>query len=126
MKRLAIALCLFLSVSAGWAQSGMTDNQIIDFVVEQNAQGVPRQKIVQQLMQRGVKVDQIRRMRDQYQDQLTDEGNLNSASEDQDNTRLNANNDGTEFQQMNTAKLNTTGEIYMDADEEHDNAELDV
>ncbi|MCR5643470.1 MAG: SLBB domain-containing protein [Prevotella sp.] len=70
MKRLAIALCLFLSVSAGWAQSGMTDNQIIDFVVEQNAQGVPRQKIVQQLMQRGVKVDQIQRIYKKYQKQM--------------------------------------------------------
>ena len=71
MKRLAtIALCLLLSVSAGWAQSGMTDNQIIDYVVEQNAQGVPRQKIVQQLMQRGVKVDQIQRIYKKYQKQM--------------------------------------------------------
>lgn len=105
---------------------GMSDSQVLDYIKSHHKAGASQSQIVTGLMQRGVKVDQIRRMRDQYQDQLTDEGNLNSASEDQDNTRLNANNDGTEFQQMNTAKLNTTGEIYTDADEEHDNAELDV
>ena len=38
MKRLAyMMLCLLLSTSYGWAQSGMTDNQVMDYVIEQNA-----------------------------------------------------------------------------------------
>ena len=57
MKRLAfIMLCLLLSTSYGWAQSGMTDNQVMDYVIEQNAKGVSRQQIVTQLMQRGVTI----------------------------------------------------------------------
>ena len=62
----ALALC----AAQGWAQSGMTDNQVMDYVVEQNAQGVSRQKIVTQLMQRGVTIDQIRRIQKKYQKQI--------------------------------------------------------
>jgi protein involved in polysaccharide export with SLBB domain len=42
----------------------------MDYVIEQNAQGVPRQKIVTQLMQRGVTIDQIRRIQKKYQKQI--------------------------------------------------------
>ena len=71
MKRLAfIMLCLLLSTSYGWAQSGMTDNQVMDYVIEQNAKGVSRQQIVTQLMQRGVTLDQIKRLQKKYQRQM--------------------------------------------------------
>jgi protein involved in polysaccharide export with SLBB domain len=53
-----------------WAQSGMTDNQVMDYVIEQNAKGVSRQQIVTQLMQRGVTIDQIRRIQKKYQKQI--------------------------------------------------------
>ena len=61
-----------LATTAGWAQSGMTDNQVMDYVVEQNAKGVSRQQIVTQLMQRGVTIDQIRRIQQKYQRQQKD------------------------------------------------------
>lgn len=48
----------------------MTDNQVMDYVIEQNAKGVSRQKIVTQLMQRGVTIDQIRRIQKKYQKQI--------------------------------------------------------
>ena len=71
MKRLAtIIACFVLSTTIGWAQSGMTDNQVMDYVIEQNAKGVSRQKIVTQLMQRGVTIDQIRRIQKKYQKQI--------------------------------------------------------
>ena len=51
MKRLASFLLYFvLTATMAWAQSGMTDNQVMDYVVEQNAKGVSRQQIVTQLM----------------------------------------------------------------------------
>ena len=63
MKRLTtILLCLVLLAGYAFAQSGMTDNQVMDYVIEQNAKGVSRQQIVTQLMQRGVTIDQIRRL----------------------------------------------------------------
>ena len=71
MKRIAITIfCLMLAVTMCQAQSGMTDNQVMDYVIEQNAQGVSRQKIVTQLMQRGVTIEQINRIRKKYQKQM--------------------------------------------------------
>lgn len=71
MKRLStIIACLAFAVTIGWAQSGMTDDQIMDYVIEQNAKGVSRQQIVTQLMQRGVTIDQLRRIQKKYQKQI--------------------------------------------------------
>ena len=71
MKRLTtIILCFFLAVAYANAQSGMSDNQVMDYVIEQNAKGVSRQEIVTQLMKRGVTIDQIRRIQKKYQRQV--------------------------------------------------------
>ena len=71
MKRITIfIICLLLTTASTWAQSGMTDNQVIDYVIEQNANGVSRQQIVTQLIQRGVTMDQIRRIQKKYQKQI--------------------------------------------------------
>ncbi len=71
MKRIStIIACLAFACTISWAQSGMTDNQIMDYVIEQNAKGVSRQQIVTQLMQRGVTIDQLRRIQKKYQKQI--------------------------------------------------------
>ena len=71
MKRLAtIITSLMLATTLSWAQSGMTDNQIMDYVIEQNAKGVSRQQIVTQLIQRGVTIEQIRRLKTKYEKQM--------------------------------------------------------
>ena len=71
MKRLATLIAsVVVCATMSWAQSGMTDNQVMDYVVEQNAKGVSRQQIVTQLMQRGVTIDQIRRLQKKYQRQM--------------------------------------------------------
>ena len=67
-----VMLALALFAVKGRAQSGMTDNQVMDYVIEQNAQGASRQKIVTQLMQRGVTIEQIRRIQKKYQRQIKD------------------------------------------------------
>ena len=63
-------LCLLFSCALAKAQFGMTDNQVMDFVIEQNARGVSRQQMVTQLMQRGVTIEQIRRIQKKYQRQM--------------------------------------------------------
>ena len=71
MKRLVTLIAsVMVCVTMSWAQSGMTDNQVMDYVIEQNAKGVSRQQIVMQLMQRGVTIDQIRRIQKKYQKQI--------------------------------------------------------
>jgi protein involved in polysaccharide export with SLBB domain len=74
MKRISsLIFSLMLTTAASWAQSGMTDNQVMDYVIEQNARGASRQQIVTQLMQRGVTIEQLRRIQKKYQKQINGE-----------------------------------------------------
>ena len=74
MKRFATLIaCIVVCAAMSWAQSGMTDNQIMDYVIEQNAKGVSRQQIVSQLIQRGVTIDQLRRIQKKYQNRANTE-----------------------------------------------------
>jgi len=71
MKRFTtIIASLTFIVTMGWAQSGMTDNQVMDYVIEQNSKGVSRQQIMTHLIQRGVTMEQIRRIQKKYQKQI--------------------------------------------------------
>ena len=71
MKRIAtLMIGLLLGSASVLAQSGMTDNQVMDYVIDQNSKGVSRQHIVTQLMQRGVTIEQIRRIQKKYQKQI--------------------------------------------------------
>lgn len=80
MKRIiTIISFLLLTFVTAWAQSGMTDKQVMDYVIEQNAKGVSRQQIVTQLMQRGVNIDQLRRIQKKYQKQIQN-GTLENAN----------------------------------------------
>ena len=76
------------------AQSGMTDNQVISFVKTQQEAGVPSSTIIQKLMQKGVKVEQLRRVRKLYISQQAQLGALESTTKEQDvtATRQRANN----------------------------------
>lgn len=69
-KYLFLLGMMLLTCTSMTAQSSMTDNQIMDYVTEQNAKGVSRQQIVTQLMQRGVTIDQLRRIQKKYQKQI--------------------------------------------------------
>ena len=71
MRRLtSLIIVLLISAATGWAQSGMTDNQVVDFVIEQNAKGTSRQEIVTQLFKRGVTMEQLQRLRKKYERQI--------------------------------------------------------
>jgi protein involved in polysaccharide export with SLBB domain len=79
MKRIiTIISFLLLTFVTAWAQSGMTDKQVMDYVIEQNAKGISRQQIVTQLIQRGVNIDQLRRIQKKYQKQIQN-GTLENA-----------------------------------------------
>ena len=107
---------------------GMSDQQVIQFIKNEAKAGTSQSQIVTKLMQRGVKVDQIRRLRNQYDKQLKERGITVAA----DGTvkvpvdRLKANNDGTVAQDLNTAKVGTTGTVSADASAEVETVEADV
>lgn len=71
MKRILLALWLVavVGVVEGFAQSSMTDQQIIDFVKKETKAGTSQAQIVTRLMQKGVDVQQLRRIKRQYERQ---------------------------------------------------------
>lgn len=75
MKRYIILSCLAaLFALTAFAQSTMTDEQIMQFVVKEHAAGTSNQQIVTQLMQRGVDIQQIRRVRNKYEREVKSKG----------------------------------------------------
>lgn len=61
---LLLGICL-LQIPA-FAQSTMTDEQVMDFLIKENEKGTPREEIVTKLTQRGVTMQQLQRIRSQY------------------------------------------------------------
>ena len=59
----------FLYSGLLFAQSTMTDSQIMDYIVKENAKGTPRSQIVTQLMERGITVDRIQKIRRNFERQ---------------------------------------------------------
>ena len=92
--------CLVLAMAwaatgVAYAQSGMSDTQIMEYIVQQNAKGTSRDKIVKQLIERGVTIEQIRKAKEKYEKQQkgTVPGARNISGAEPDNfTRLRKNN----------------------------------
>ena len=99
MKKYAIlALLLALSVNTVYAQSSsMTDDQVMRYVVKEHDKGTSNAQIVTKLMQQGVDISQIRRVRNKYERQIK-QGGISGTSEEvpgKDVTRLRTNNGKT-------------------------------
>lgn len=73
-------LLLMLIPMGVMAQSSMTDDQVMQFVVKEHEAGTSNSQIVTKLMQRGVDINQIRRIRSKYQRQV-EQGGLGSVSD---------------------------------------------
>ena len=128
MKRFLIATTLGLMMALGVSAQGMSDQQVISFIASEVKAGTSQSQIVTKLMQKGVKIDQIRRMRNQYDKQISSrglsvaaDGAVSMAAE-----RMKGNSDGTTSQELTTARRGTTGTIEQDAAEEVKDVEQDV
>lgn len=95
MKRylIIVVLAVMLPVCA-IAQSSMTDEQVMEFVVKENSSGTSQAQIVTKLMQRGVDISQIRRVRQKYE-RMADGGGLGQVNTNElgkSGSRLRTNN----------------------------------
>ena len=80
MKKYLLVLALiWLSGQTGLAQSGMTDQQLIEFIIEEKDKGSSQSDIVTKLMQRGVDIQQIQRVKRQYDKQIKQAGMSSTA-----------------------------------------------
>lgn len=107
IKRLLFSVMLAIiscQLNYLYAQS-MTDNQVIDYVVKQQSKGDSQATIVQQLLKRGVTVQQLRRIRknmEAQKDQLGAVG-VDGTGTNVSKSRLRTNRqlDGEAYQQQN-------------------------
>lgn len=94
MKKLLIYLMfLMLLPVAGMAQS-MSDDQVMSYIAKEHTAGKGNAQIVTQLMQRGVNIQQIRRVRDKYQKQMSQNTShsYGSAGDPTGSSRMRTNN----------------------------------
>lgn len=117
---------MLLITAMAYAQ--MSDDQVLNFIAAEAKAGTSQSQIVTKLMQRGVTVEQARRLRNQYDKQISERG-LSGAADGavkMATDRMRGNSDGTTSQELNTAKVGTSGELRSDASEEVQMAENDV
>ena len=81
-----------ISIGEAYAQS-MTDEQVIQFVMKEQAAGSNQQAIVQKLLQKGVTPEQLRRIRKKYEAEQGQFGAVNlTGKTDQGNSRMRTGN----------------------------------
>ena len=97
-KYIVLVLLMIFSIGSASAQtSSMTDDQVMRLVIKEHERGTSNAQIVTKLMQQGVDISQIRRVRNKYERQMK-QGGVASASEEvasKDATRLRTNNGKT-------------------------------
>ncbi len=89
------------------AQSSMSDSQVLEYIMKENEKGTPRDQIVTNLMERGVPISQIQRIRRKYERERGNNqlGARDLSGVDESKNRLRVNN-GDE--RDNVANRNTT------------------
>ena len=125
MKKTFLTLCLLIATIGGVsAQSSMSDDQVIKYITKEHKAGKSQQQIVTQLVQRGVTVDQIRRVRKKYERMEKDKGLGTVNKEAQADARLrNNNNSNNATEQLKDARL--TGERLQQSQQKGVKQELD-
>ena len=128
MKKIVCLCLLSLGLSVTAFGQGMSDQQVINFIAAEAKAGTSQGQIVTKLMQRGVKIDQIRRLRNQYDKQISSRG-MSSAADgavSMATKRMAGNSDGSSSQELTTARVGTSGTIENDAASEVQVVENDV
>jgi protein involved in polysaccharide export with SLBB domain len=126
IKKYLLLLTTLLLTAMAYAQ--MSDDQVMKFIEAETKAGTSQSQIVTKLMQRGVTVEQARRLRNQYDKQISEQG-LSKAADgavSMATERMQGNSDGTSSQDLTTAKSGTSGEVYANASEEIRMVENDV
>ncbi len=95
--RLALYILLLWCPLGAAAQSSMTDDQVLALVLKESTSGTSRRQLVTKLMQRGVDIQQIRRVKEKYerQNKQTGLGNVADQTVAEAETRMRQANGGT-------------------------------
>lgn len=122
---LATAMCLVTTLSI---HAQMSDQQIIEFIAREQKAGSNQSQIVTKLMQKGVKIEQIRRLRNQYAKQLNKAGKSAQADAavNEMSSRMRQNQSNKNAQATVTAKADDENETQKVATDEYDKIENNV
>jgi len=120
MRKFLFSFTLILCCVINSQAQGMSDEQVLKLIASESKAGTSESQIVTKLIQKGVNIEQIRRLRNQYDKQISSRGT--SAAADgavrMAAKRMEGNSDGTTTQELTTAKQGTTGEVYANARED--------
>ena len=107
-----------LSCTIAFAQ-GMSDQQVMQFMQQEVKAGTSQSQIVTKLMQKGVKIEQIRRIRQQYDKQLKSRGASGAADAavSAADSRMRSNGTGKKAQEVVVGKEGTSqAQLQEEAD----------
>lgn len=122
---LATAMCLVTTLSI---HAQMSDQQVIEFIAREQKAGTNQSQIVTKLMQKGVKINQIRRLRNQHSKQLNKAGKSAQADAavNEMSSRMRQNQSNKNAQATVTAKADDENETQKVATDEYDKIENNV
>ena len=118
MRKLTLLMMWLLSCTITFAQ-GMSDQQVMQFIQQEVKAGTSQSQIVTKLMQKGVKIDQIRRLRQQYDKQLKSRGvsGAADAAVSAADSRMRSNGTGKKAQEVVVGKEGTSqAQLQEEAD----------
>lgn len=94
INKYVVAMLLLMSMAtSGWAQSSMTDQAVMEYIITEHGKGTEQAQIVTKLMQRGVTIDQIRRVKKKLeQEQSKQNMGAKNLTTSPNNSRLRENN----------------------------------
>ena len=105
----------------------MSDSQVLSFVKREINSGTTRSQVVIKLMQRGVSMDQIRRVRSQYEEEIQKRDVRSTARvRGSDFNEDNVSETGSEYTDVVEAKVGTATEIEDEATDVQERVEDDV
>ena len=118
MRKLTLLMMWLLSCTIAFAQ-GMSDQQVMQFIQQEVKAGTSQSQIVTKLMQKGVKIEQIRRIRQQYDKQLKSRGASGAANAavSAADSRMRSNGTGKKAQEVVVGKEGTSqAQLQEEAD----------
>ena len=126
-KSLLLVLLMTLCSLGLRAQSSMTDLQVMQFVLKEHKAGTSQAQIVTKLMQRGVDIQQIRRVKDAYERVAKTKGlgqvsNGTNKDDNLEDSRMRKNNGENKTDTKNSQMIRSVGQDDHDYPTTHRNA----
>ena len=121
MKRLFIMISMIVAMAGNAIAQSMSDDQVISFVVKEQQKGTSQSQIVTKLMQQGVTIEQIRKVKQKVERQKKNQG-LGTQDITGESNRLRENNTSTSNQNISPYRIkdgNYTRHTYDANDQEY-------